>query len=314
MARRWRERSRAESDMRIMKMFASAAMVLLIGNAAVAQDIAVERLGGTLAKARNSGVITLGYREASFPFSYLDADHQPLGYSLDLCKSIVEAMARAIDVPQLRTAFVMVTPETRIPELLSGKVDLVCGSATETVERKKLVAFSPTMFVTGTKLMVKRTSGVKSIADLKGKIIVATAGTTNQRAVEAINDKRKLGINLVTAPDHEQSYGMVVDGKADAFASDEVLLYGLIARHAAQREFIVVGDYLSYDPYGIMFRRDDPQLNELVQSTFRQLADSGDLAEIYHKWFMRRTPTGERINLPMNTQLQEVLRMLGTTQ
>jgi glutamate/aspartate transport system substrate-binding protein len=300
--------------MRIMKMFASAAMVLLIGNAAVAQDIAVERLGGTLAKARNSGVITLGYREASFPFSYLDADHQPLGYSLDLCKSIVEAMARAIDVPQLRTAFVMVTPETRIPELLSGKVDLVCGSATETVERKKLVAFSPTMFVTGTKLMVKRTSGVKSIADLKGKIIVATAGTTNQRAVEAINDKRKLGINLVTAPDHEQSYGMVVDGKADAFASDEVLLYGLIARHAAQREFIVVGDYLSYDPYGIMFRRDDPQLNELVQSTFRQLADSGDLAEIYHKWFMRRTPTGERINLPMNTQLQEVLRMLGTTQ
>ena len=300
--------------MRIMKMFASAAMALLIGNAVVAQDIAVERLGGTLAKARNSGVITLGYREASFPFSYLDADHQPLGYSLDLCKSIVEAMARAIDVPQLRTAFVMVTPETRIPELLSGKVDLVCGSATETVERKKLVAFSPTMFVTGTKLMVKRTSGIKSIADLKGKIIVATAGTTNQQAVEAINDKRKLGINLVTAPDHEQSYGMVVDGKADAFASDEVLLYGLISRHAAQREFIVVGDYLSYDPYGIMFRRDDPQLNELVQSTFRQLADSGDLAEIYHKWFIRRTPTGERINLPMNTQLQEVLRMLGTTQ
>jgi len=300
--------------MRIMKMFASAGIALLIGNAAVAQDIAVERLGGTLAKARNSGVITLGYREASFPFSYLGADHQPLGYSLDLCKSIVEAMARAIDVPQLRTAFVMVTPETRIPELLSGKVDLVCGSATETVERKKLVAFSPTMFVTGTKLMVKRTSGIKSIADLKDKIIVATAGTTNQRAVEAINDKRKLGINLMTAPDHEQSYGMVVDGKADAFASDEVLLYGLIARHAAQREFIVVGDYLSYDPYGIMFRRDDPQLNELVQSTFRQLADSGDLAEIYHKWFIRRTPTGERINLPMNTQLQEVLRMLGTTQ
>jgi glutamate/aspartate transport system substrate-binding protein len=314
MARQWRERSRAESDMRIMKMFASAGMALLIGNAAVAQDIAVERLGGTLAKARNSGVITLGYREASFPFSYLDADHRPLGYSLDLCKSIVEAMASAIDVPQLRTAFVMVTAETRIPELLSGKVDLVCGSATETVERKKLVAFSPTMFVTGTKLMVKRTSGIKSIADLKGKIVVATAGTTNQQAVAAINDKRKLGINLMTAPDHEQSYGMVVDGKADAFASDEVLLYGLIARHAAQREFIVVGDYLSYDPYGIMFRRDDPQLNELVQSTFRQLADSGDLAEIYHRWFIRRTPTGERINLPMNTQLQEVLRILGTTQ
>ena len=297
--------------MRIMKMFARAGTALLIGNAAVAQDIAVERLGGTLAKARNSGVITLGYREASFPFSYLDADHQPLGYSLDLCKSIVEAIARVIDVPQLRTEFVLVTPETRIPELLSGRVDLACGSATETVERKKQVAFSPTMFVTGTKLMVKRSSGIKSIADLKGKTIVATAGTTNQQAVEAINDKRKLGINLVTAPDHEQSYGMVVNGKADAFASDEVLLYGLIARHAAQREFIVVGDYLSYDPYGIMFRRDDPQLNEVVVSTFRELADSGDLAEIYHKWFIRRTPTGERLNLPMSPHLREIFRALG---
>jgi glutamate/aspartate transport system substrate-binding protein len=297
----------------VMRMLVVGAL-LLSANATAAQDIGAERLSGTLAKARNSGVVTLGYREASFPLSYVDADRHPLGYSLDLCRSIVEAMARVIDVPQLHTEFVMVTPETRIPELLSGRVDLDCGSTTETVERKKQVAFSPTMFVTGTKLLVKRNSGIKSIAQLKGKTIVATAGTTNQQAIEAINGKQKLGINLVTAPDHEQSYGMVVDGKADAFASDEVLLYGLIARHAAQREFIVVGDYLSYDPYGIMFRRDDPQLNELVQGTFRQLADSGDLSEIYHKWFIRRTPTGERLNLPMNTQLQEVLRMLGTTQ
>jgi glutamate/aspartate transport system substrate-binding protein len=298
----------------VMRTLVVVGALLLGASAASAQDIAAERLSGTLAKARNSGVITLGYREASFPLSYVDADHHPLGYSLDLCKSIVEAIARVIDVPQLRTEFVLVTPETRIPELLSGRVDLACGSATETVERKKQVAFSPTMFVTGTKLMVKRNSGIKSITDLKGKTIVATAGTTNQQAVEAINDKRKLGINLVTAPDHEQSYGMVVNGKADAFASDEVLLYGLIARHAAQRDFIVVGDYLSYDPYGIMFRRDDPQLNDVVVSTFRELADSGDLAEIYHKWFIRRTPTGERLNLPMNTSLQEVLRMLGTTE
>ena len=205
----------------------------------------------------------------------------------------------------------MVTPETRIPALTSGKVDLVCGSATDTAERRKQVAFSPITFFTGTKLMVKRNSGVKSIADLKGKVIVAAAGTTNLNAVILVNEKRKLGINIVTAPDLEQSYAMVAEGRADAFASDEVLLYGLIARHLAQREFIVVGDFLSYDPYGIMFRRDDPQLNEVVRTTFQELAESRDLLEIYHKWFIRRTPSGERLNLPMSAQLQQVFRALG---
>jgi glutamate/aspartate transport system substrate-binding protein len=159
--------------------------------------------------------------------------------------------------------------------------------------------------------MVRRSSRVRSIADLKGNVVVVTAGTTNQNAIILVDEKRKLGIRIVTTPEHEQSYEMVVAGKADAFASDEVLLYGLIARHAAQREFIVVGDFLSYDPYGIMFRRDDPELGEVVQTTFRELAESRDLLEIYHKWFVRRTPGGARLDLPMNPQLQQVFRALG---
>jgi ABC-type amino acid transport substrate-binding protein len=275
------------------------------------EDAPIRRLTGTLAKVHSSGVVTLGYRAASFPFSYANPDGDPLGYSIDLCRAIVESIGRTIDKPQLRTQFELVTPETRIPALLAGKVDLVCGSATDTAERRKQVAFSPVMFFTGTKLMVRRDSGIKSIANLSGKVVVVTAGTTNQSAVMLVNEKRKLGISLVTAPDHEHSYQMVVDGKAEAFASDEILLYGLIARHAAQRDFIVVGDFLSYDPYGLMFRRDDPQLAEVVLQTFRDLAEDRDLIEIYHKWFIRRTPGGERLNLPINAQLLEVFRALG---
>jgi ABC-type amino acid transport substrate-binding protein len=286
-------------------------VALVVQPAAAQQEAPVRLLAGTLAKVSNSGVVTLGYREASFPFSYVDARGDPLGYSIDLCGSIVESIKRAIDKPQLRTRFELVTPETRIPALVSGKVDLVCGSATDTAERRKQVAFSPITFFTGTKLMVRRNSGIKSIANLSGKVIVVTAGTTNQNAVMFVNEKRRLEINVVTAPDHEQSYQMVVDGKADAFATDEILLYGLIARHAAQREFIVVGEFLSYDPYGLMFRREDPQFTEVVQATFRELAESRELMEIYHRWFIRRTPGGERLNLPINAQLLEVFRALG---
>jgi ABC-type amino acid transport substrate-binding protein len=169
------------------------------------------------------------------------------------------------------------------------------------------------MFVTGTKLMVKRGSPIKSYRDLKGKVVVVTAGTTNEQAMKRLNEKFQLGANVISARDHEESYSLVVDGKADAFATDDILLYGLIAHHNAQRELSVVGDYLSYDPYGIMFRKDDPQLNAAVTRTFQGLAENRDLLEYYHKWFIRKTPTGERINLPIGPQLEEVFRVLGVT-
>jgi glutamate/aspartate transport system substrate-binding protein len=275
------------------------------------QDESVVRLNGTLAKVHNTGEIALGYRADSFPFSYLDAANNPIGYSLDLCGAIVAAVARAIDMPSVRTKFARVTAQSRFPMVMSGEVDLECGVTTDTSEREKRAAFSPTIFVSGTELMVKRESGVRSIADLKGKNIVVIEGTTNQDAVKFFNDKRNLSLTLLTVTDRAEGYAMVGEGKADAFAADDVLLYAMIAQRQAQSQFIVIGDYLSYDPYGLMFRRDDQQFRDLVQATFRELAQNGDLTEIYHKWFIRRTTTGERLNLPMSPQLQEIFHALG---
>ena len=288
-----------------------AASVLVA--AAQEQEQPVERLTGTLAKVDRGRAIALGYREASFPFSYAGPGGTPMGYSIDLCQAIVDEISREIDKRDIKIDYVAVTPETRIAAVVSGKVDLECGSTTNNAERQKQVAFSPIMFVTGTKLMVKRRSPIKSYRDLKGKVVVVTAGTTNEQAIKRLNEKFKLGANVVSARDHEESFRLVVDGKADTFATDDILLYGLIAHHNMQRDLIVVGDFLSYDPYGIMFRKDDPQLNELVVRTFQGLAESRDILEYYHKWFIRKTPTGERINLPMNAQLEEIFRVLGVT-
>jgi glutamate/aspartate transport system substrate-binding protein len=279
--------------------------------AAQEQEQPVSKLTGTLAKVNGSGTIAIGYRVASFPFSYLGPGNQPMGYSIDLCHAIVEEIGREIDKPDLKVAYIAVTPETRMQAVVSGKADLECGSTTSNAERQKQVAFSPIMFVTGTKLMVKRHSPIRSYRDLKGKVVVVTAGTTNEQALKRLNEKFELGANIISARDHEESYSLVVDGKADAFATDDILLYGLIAHHNAQRELIVVGDFLSYDPYGIMFRKDDPQLNQLVVRTFEQLAESRDLVLNYDKWFVRKTPTGERINLPMGPQLEEIFHVLG---
>jgi glutamate/aspartate transport system substrate-binding protein len=282
------------------------------GSMAQEQEQPVSKLTGTLAKVNGSGKITLGYREASFPFSYLGPGNQPMGYSIDLCQAIVDEVGREIDKP-LKVDYVAVTPETRMQAVVSGKVDLECGSTTNNAERAKQVVFSPIMFVTGTKLMVKRRSPIKSYRDLKGKVVVVTAGTTNEQVMKRLNEKFQLGANVISARDHEESYSLVVDGKADAFATDDILLYGLIAHHNMQRELIVVGDFLSYDPYGIMFRKDDPQLNDVVVRTFQALAESRDLLLNYDKWFVRKTPTGERINLPIGPQLEEIFRVLGVT-
>jgi glutamate/aspartate transport system substrate-binding protein len=295
------------------KILVVVGWALLLAHTAAAQqeDVPIGRLTGTLAKVHDAGEITLGYRADSFPFSYLDAANHPVGYSLDLCGAIVGAVAGAIDVRSVRTKVTRVTAQSRFPMVISGEVDLDCGVTTDTPEREKQVAFSPITFITGTKLMVKRESRVKSIADLKGKSIVVIEGTTNQDAIKFVNQKRNLGITLLSVPDRAEGYATVAEGRADAFAADDVLLYGMIAQRAAQRQFIVVGDYLSYDPYGLMFRRDDPQFRDLVQATFRELAQNGDLMEIYHRWFIRRTPTGERLNLPLSPQMQEIFRALG---
>lgn len=282
----------------------------LLATGASAQTGGSEGLSPTLAAIKNAHTVRLGYRESSPPFSFLDQSGRPIGYSLELCEAIVEEIGVEVDDPNLKIDYVKVTSDDRIDAVLQNKIDLECGSTTANSERGKRVAFSPLMFVAGTKLMVPKGSNVRSLTDLKGKTVVVTKGTTNEQAIQAADKKSSLGLNIVTAPDHEQSFQMVNDGKADAFATDDILLYGLIVRHKAQEYLRVVGDYLSYDPYGIMFRKGEPQLSAVVDRTFRKLGSNHDLVPLYNKWFTARMPTGERMNVPISLQLEEAFKAM----
>jgi len=274
---------------------------------AVAQDAAV--LTGTLRKAKDTGALAIGYRESSLPFSYLNQSKRPIGYSIDICTNIVEAAGAEVG-RDLTVQWVPVTSENRFEAITSGKIDLECGSTTRNAERQQMVAFSPVIFVAGTKLMVPKASPVSAATDLKGKTVVVTKGTTNEIAMHNVDRKFQLGLNIVTAPDHEQSYQMLVDGKVDAFATDDILLYGLIAHHKSQDKFRVTGDYLSYEPYGIMFRKGEVEFATVVERAFRKLGSNHDLIPLYEKWFMRRLPTGERLNVSISPQLEEAFQAM----
>jgi glutamate/aspartate transport system substrate-binding protein len=275
-----------------------------------AAQTASEGLSPTLANIKNTHAVRLGYRESSPPFSFLDQSGRPIGYSLELCEAVVEEIGVEVDDPNLKIDYVKVTSDDRIDAVVQNKIDLECGSTTANAERGKRVAFSPLMFVAGTKLMVPKASSVQALTDLKGKTIVVTKGTTNEQAIQAADKKSSLGLNIVTSPDHEQSFQMLIDGKADAFATDDILLSGLIARHKAQDKYRVTGDYLSYDPYGIMFKKGDPQLSALVERAFRKLGSNRDLVPLYNKWFTARLPTGERMNVPISLQLEEAFKAM----
>src|SRR5437773_10568779 len=209
--------------------------------AAASAQTSGEGLSPTLANIKKSHVVRLGYRESSLPFSFLDHSNRPIGYSLELCEASVEEIGVEVDDANLQVEYVKVTSDDRIPAVTENKIDLECGSTTANAERAKLVAFSPLMFVAGTKLMVPKASTISAPTDLKGKTVVVTKGTTNEQAMHNIDKKFSLGLNILTSPDHEQSYQTLVDGKADAFATDDILLYGLIAQHKARDKVKVTG-------------------------------------------------------------------------
>jgi glutamate/aspartate transport system substrate-binding protein len=269
-----------------------------------------EGLSPTLARIKSANVVHVGYRESSPPFSFLDQANRPIGYSLELCEAIVEEIAAEVDAPDLKIDYVKVTSDDRIPAVLQNKIDLECGSTTANAERSKQVAFSPLIFVAGTKLMVAKSSPISAATDLKGKTVVVTKGTTNEIAMHNVDRKFQLGLNIVTSADHEQSYQMLADGEVDAFATDDILLYGLIAHHKSQDKFRVTGDYLSYEPYGIMFRKGEPEFAGVVERAFRKLGSNHDLIPLYEKWFMRRLPTGERLNVAISPQLEEAFHAM----
>jgi ABC-type amino acid transport substrate-binding protein len=286
------------------------AFALAAGGAAAQESSAPVELSGTLLKARSTGALTIAYRESSVPFSYLSARSEPIGYSIELCRRLVEAIGEAVD-RELEIKWLPVTSESRIEAIVSGRADLECGSTTNNLERQKQVGFSPTIFVSGTKLMVKAGSTIKSFRDLAGKTVVVTAGTTNEQAMRELAKRFRLDYRLVTSRDHAESFAQLEAGKADAFATDDVLLYGLIAQRKAQKAYQVIGEFLSYDPYGIMYRKGDAQLAGLVNGTFHDLAEDGEIERQYKRWFLRRLPSGASIDLPMSPQLETLIRAMA---
>jgi glutamate/aspartate transport system substrate-binding protein len=296
------------------RLAAVLALAFLTGaGAALAQD-APREISGTLKRVKETGRVALGYRETSVPFSYVNKGGDPIGYSIDLCNEIVDEVSRELGGVEVSVAYKKVTSETRIPAVRSGEVDLECGSTTSNFERQKQVAFSPIFFVAGTKLLVQRESGIGSYRDLNGKTVVVTAGTTNEAAIRTLSEKQKLDIKIVIGKDHADSFAMLEAGKADAFATDDVLLYGLVATTKTGDRYRIVGDYLSYDPYGLMYRKDDPDFAAVVDRTFSRLAASRELVQLYNKWFQKRLPTGERLDLPISPQLEEIFRVQGVPE
>jgi glutamate/aspartate transport system substrate-binding protein len=277
---------------------------VLVASALLSVPATAQELTGTLKKIKDSGAITIGHRDASIPFSYYDDKQQPIGYSMDLCAAIVEEVKKELALPTLTVKYNPVTSQTRIPLMSNGTVDLECGSTTNTLTRQKQVSFAPVTFVTGTKLVAKKSSKIKSYKDLKNKTVVVTQGTTNERTIKALSDKENLNIKFLNAKDHAESFLTVESGRAVAFAMDDVLLYGLVAKSKKPKDFEVVGDYLSYDPYGMMYRKGDADFGVVVNRALAKLMATGDINKIYDKWFNDKLPSGESIGMPMSPLLK----------
>ncbi len=265
---------------------------------------------GTLKKIRDSGVIRVGYRENSPPFAFIGPDKKPVGYALDLCEVVIDEVAKELQA-DIRAEYRPVTPEDRFDMIRSGAIDLECGSTTNNFERRKTVAFSTTMFVTGTKLLVRRGSGIRSLRDLEGKTVVLTRGTVHADAIPKLAQRQKLNINFITAADHNESFQAVASGKAQAFANDDIQLYGMIAQTKSGSEYRVVGDFLTYADYALMIRKDDPEFQEVVDRAFDRLAGGREIVAIYEKWFIKPLPSGIRLNLPMSPHLEELFKVHG---
>ena len=273
-----------------------------------------QELTGTLKKIKDSKTVTLGYRASSIPFSYVNKPGEPIGYSIDLCNAVVDEISKELEGVEIGVSYKLVRAETRIPAVRSAAIDLECGSTTANLQRKKEVAFSPIFFVAGTKILVPRSAAISSYRDLRDKTVVVTAGTTNEEAVRAISEKQHLAIKFLVGKDHAESFALLKEGAADAFATDDVLLYGLVATTGSADQYHVVGEYLSYDPYGLMYRKDDPDFAAIVDRTFSRLAQSRELVQLYNKWFQQRLPTGETLDLPMSPQLEEIFRVEGVPE
>ncbi|RXV72837.1 glutamate/aspartate ABC transporter substrate-binding protein [Burkholderia stabilis] len=262
---------------------------------------------GTLKKIKDTGVIALGHRESSIPFSYYDQNQQVVGYSREFQMKVVDAVKKKLNLPNLQVKNIPVTSQNRIPLVQNGTVDIECGSTTNNAERQQQAAFSDTIFVIGTRLMTKKDSGVKDFADLKGKTVVTTAGTTSERLLRKMNNEKQLGMNIISAKDHGDSFNTLESGRAVAFMMDDALLAGERAKAKQPGEWVIVGTPQSEEAYGCMMRKGDTDFKKVVDDAISQVEKSGDAAKIYAKWFENPIPPkGLNLNFPLSDSMKKL--------
>jgi glutamate/aspartate transport system substrate-binding protein len=284
---------------RTLKAAAAALACALLAAPAYAQ---------TLEKIKQSGAITVGHRDASIPFSYYDDNQKPIGYAMDLCAHIVNAVKKHLNMPNLEVKYQLVTSANRIPLIANGTVDLECGSTTNNLEREQQVAFTITHFVTANRWVAKKSSNIKSLNDLKGKTVVSTAGTSNIKQITQINADQNLGMNIISANGHPEAFQMVETGRAVAFIMDDILEYSLAASSRNPGEFEIGSVALSVEPYGIMMRKDDAAFKKVADDEMTRVYKSGEINAIYEKWFLKPIPPkGLNLNVPMSAQFKKVV-------
>lgn len=278
----------------------------VIASAILIAPVAAEELTGTLKKIKDTNTITLGHRDSSIPFSYYDENNKVVGYSQDFAMKVVDAVKKQLNLPNLQVKLIPITSQNRITLVQNGTIDMECGSTTNNKAREQQAAFSDTIFVIGTRLLTKKTSGIKDFPDLKGKTVVVTAGTTSEELLRKMNQEKQMNMNIISAKDHGESFLMVETGRAVAFMVDDVLLAGERMKAKHPDDFVIVGTPQSKEAYGCMFRKDDPQFKKVVDTTFSNVMKSGEAMKIYAKWFESPIPPKNlNMNFPISKDLVE---------
>jgi glutamate/aspartate transport system substrate-binding protein len=282
---------------------------LAVAVVALAFSVQAQDLTGTLKKIKETGAITLGYRESSIPFSYLDDKQQPIGYAMDLCMKVVDAVKTELKMPNLKVNLQPVTSGNRIPQLQAGNIDMECGSTTNSVERQKQVAFGPTYFVINVSAAVKKNSGIKSLADLNGKTISTTSGTTAVPLLKKYEKTKSADIKEIYGKDHAESFLLLAQDRTSAFVMDDILLAGQIANSSNPGDYTIIGESLRQEPYSMMIRKDDPQFKALVDKTIGGVMKSGEIDKIYAKWFTSPIPPKNiNMNFPETPAIKEAFK------
>ncbi|MEE8727741.1 MAG: amino acid ABC transporter substrate-binding protein [Rahnella inusitata] len=283
------------------------ALSVLLASVAASSFAHAEELTGTLKKIKDNGVIVVGHRESSVPFSYYNNEQKVVGYSQDYSNAIVEAVKKKLDLPNLQVKMMPITSQNRIPLLQNGTFDFECGSTTNNLERQQQAAFSDTIFVIGTRLLVKKGSDIKDFADLKGKTVVVTSGTTSEVLLNKLNEEKKLDLRIISAKDHGDSFRTLETGRAVAFMMDDALLAGERAKAKKPDNWDIVGTPQSKEAYGCMMRKDDAEFKKLVDDTIVKAQTSGEATKWFETWFKKPIPPK---NLNMNFELSDDMKAL----